>query len=94
MPDDFLEFKRMLEAVVTQIAQMNEKIASLTTYVQTEGLRCPYREKIALAEARETRVSSLEAKYLEMHAKVVLSGAAAGIIFAVATSLIVSAMQR
>jgi len=82
-----------LEVLDDKIDTMSSRIARIETLLETEAARCPFRESIATAAAIEPRVIKLEDRLVQLEIRVAAIGGVAGIVTAVITSLILSAIK-
>jgi hypothetical protein len=72
---------------------INTRVARIETLLETEAARCPFRESIASAAATIARVGKLEDRLIRLEVRVAAIGGTAGIVTAVITSLILSAIK-
>lgn len=60
----------MTDVTMRDITELRDAMSRLSTLIETEGLRCPYREKIGQASNNVERLKTLEARLRETELKV------------------------
>lgn len=74
------------------VVELREAISRLTTLIETEGLRCPYRETISKASNNVRRIDTMEARLRETELRLagiagISGGGVAGVIIVIGKAL-------
>lgn len=92
-PEETRDINERLDRLTGAMAEVIADVRVIRTMVETESQRCIYRERIDQAVNLAPRVSTLENRLVQLEIRVAAIGGTAGIVTAVITSLILSAIK-
>jgi len=92
-PEETRDINERLDRLTGAMAEVIADVRVIRTMVETESQRCIYRERIDQAVNLAPRVSILENRLVQLEIRVAAIGGTAGIVTAVITSLILSAIK-
>lgn len=81
-----------LDEIKAQLAEVRGDVKAIRVLLDTEGQRCPFRERIAEAVNLAPRVAKLEDRLVQMEIKVAGIAVVSAIVTALITSLVTGAL--
>jgi hypothetical protein len=92
-PDDLQTINERLDTLSREMADVRADVRVIRTLLDSEGQRCPFREKISEASGLVPRVGKLEDRLVALEIRVAGIAALSGVVVSIITTLVLSAFR-